>query len=96
MRMKTLCIIGLRRTRTLNGQIYSTFNWGKNYENFLQTCIDLDIDMKKLTNFQMTRFANSVRFVFINIRNDYKALRQALCEITSSKENSSIAKDPTE
>ena len=74
-------------------QIYSTFNWGKNYENFLQTCIDLDIDMKKLTNFQMTRFANSVRFVFINIRNDYKALRQALCEIISSKENSSNAKD---
>ena len=38
-------------------QIYNTFNWGKNYENFLQTCADLDIEMKKLTNFQMTRFA---------------------------------------
>ena len=24
-------------------QIYGTFNWGKNYENFLQTCIDLDM-----------------------------------------------------
>lgn len=25
-------------------QIYNTFNWGKNFENFLQTCEDLDID----------------------------------------------------
>ena len=74
-------------------KIYSTFNWGKNHENFLQTCIDLDIDRKQLTNFQMTRFANSVRFVFINIREDYQAVRQSLCDIVSSKENSANAKD---
>ena len=58
--------------------IYSTFNWGKNYENFLQVCQDLDINMKKLTNFQTTRFAKSIRFVFTNLRDDYEAVRQSL------------------
>ena len=74
-------------------QIYTTFNWGKNYENFLQTCVDLDIDMKKLTNFQMTRFANSVCFVFMNIRVDYEAVRQSLSDVIVSKESSSNSKD---
>ena len=74
-------------------EIYSTFNWGKNYENFLEICADLDIQMKKLTNFQMTRFANSVRFVFINLRADYSAIRQSLADLITTKENSSNAKD---
>ena len=52
-----------------------------NHDNFLQTCIDLDIDMKQLANFQMTGFANSVRFVFMNIRVDYQAVRQSLYDI---------------
>ena len=51
--------------QTICKGIYTTFNWGKNYENFLEVCKDLDIEAKKLTNFQMTRFANSVRFVLI-------------------------------
>lgn len=49
--------------------------------------------MKQLTNFQMTRFANSVRFVFINIRIDYKAVRKSLSDVVHSKENSSNSKD---
>ena len=48
--------------------------------------------MKKLTNFQMTRFANSVRFVFINLRADYSAVRQSLVNLIAAKENSSVAK----
>ena len=74
-------------------EIYTTFNWGKNYENFLQVCKDLDIEMKKLTNFQMTRFANSVRHVFMNLRTDYAAVRQSLSDVVSSKEQSSNSKD---
>lgn len=44
-------------------ETHITFNWGKNYENFLKVCKDLDIVIKKkLTNgFQTTRFANSIR-----------------------------------
>ena len=41
----------------------------------------------------MTRFANSVRFVFINIRIDYKAVRKSLSDVVHSKENSSNSKD---
>ena len=59
----------------------------------LQICEDLNLQMKKLTNFQMARFANSVRFVFINLRIDYSALRLALMNVIASKENSSAVKD---
>ena len=59
-------------------EIFSTFNWGKNYQNLLQICEGLNVQMKKLTNFQMTRFANSARFIFINLRIDYSAVRLAL------------------
>ena len=68
----------LVKIQTICREIYSTFNWSKNYENFLQICEDLNVQMKKLTNFQMTRFANSVRFVFINLRIDYSVVRLAL------------------
>ena len=59
----------------------------------LQICEDLNLQMKKLTNFQMTRFANSVRLVFINLGIDYSALRLALMNVIASKENSSAVKD---
>ena len=79
--------------QTICREIFSTFNWGENYENLLQICEDLNLQMKKLTNFQMTRFANSVRFVFINMRINYSALRLALMNVIPSKENSSAVKD---
>ena len=78
--------------QTVCMEIFSTFNWGKNYENFLQICEDLYVQIKRLTNFQMTRFANSVRFVFINLRIDYSAVRLALVNVIASKENSSAVK----
>ena len=49
--------------------------------------------MRKQTNFQTTRFANSVRFVFINLRADYTAVRQCLKNVIESKENSSNAEE---
>ena len=49
--------------------------------------------MKNLTNFQTTRFANSVRFVFINLRTDYSAVCQSLTDLIANKENSSNAND---
>ena len=41
----------------------------------------------------MTRSANSVRFVFINLRIDYSAARLELVNPVTSKENSSAVKD---
>ena len=55
-------------------------------------CKDLHIEMKKLKNFQMTRFTNSVCFIFINLRTDY-AIQLALLNVPSSTENSSDIKD---
>ena len=49
--------------------------------------------MNKLTKFQMRRFANSVRFAFINLHIDYSAVRLALVNAIASKENSSAVKD---
>ena len=67
--------------------IYSIFNWGKNYDNFLQVCQDLDINMKKLTNFQMTRFVNRVCFIFMNLHDDYLAVWQFLLNVVAFKKS---------
>ena len=71
----------LVQIQTICREIFSTFNWGKNYESFLQIYEDLNVQMKKLTNFQMTRCAYSVRFVFINLRIDYSAVRLTLVNV---------------
>ena len=83
----------LVKIQTICREIYSTFNWGKSYKNFLQICEDLNVQMKKLANFQMTRFANRVRFLFINLRIDYLAVQLALVNIIPNKEDSSAVKD---
>ena len=74
-------------------EIYTLFNWGKNYDDLVEVCTYLDIEMRKLTNFQSTRFANSVRFVFINLGADYTAVRQCLKNVIESKEYSSNAEE---
>ena len=78
--------------QTICREIFSTFNWGKNYQNLLQICEDLNVQMKKLTNFQMTRFASSVPFLLINLRMDYSAVQLALVNVIPNKEDSSAVK----
>ena len=41
----------------------------------------------------MARYANSIRFAFINLRIDYLVVRIALVNVIASKENSSAVKD---
>ena len=72
-------------------QIYNIFNWGNNYEDLRQVCEDMELSLKNLTNFQTTRFANSVRFVFINLRDDYPAVRESIAHVVASKGKSSDA-----
>ena len=50
-------------------------------------------DDEETNKLQMTRSANSVRFVFINLRIDYSAARLELVNPVTSKENSSAVKD---
>ena len=54
--------------QTICRKIISACNLSKNYKNILQMCKDLDIEMKKLKNFQMTKF--------INLRTDYSPVRR--------------------
>ena len=61
--------------------IYSKFNWGKNYELLVDTCNEMEMSMKSLVKFHDVRFANSVRMVFINIREDFKPIVTCLNQI---------------
>ena len=46
----------------------------------------MDLSMRNLSMFQTTTFKNGVRFVFINLWGNYKALRQALENVINSKD----------
>ena len=74
--------------QTICRKMFSIFNWGKNYKSFFQICEDLDVQMKKLTNFQ-----TKLLLVFISLRIDYSAVRLALVNVISSKENTSAIKN---
>ena len=68
-------------------EIYKEFNWGKNYELLVEVCDMLEQNLANLHDFQVTRFANSVRFVFINLRKDYKPVTECLEKIINDNEN---------
>ena len=74
-------------------ELYNKFNWGKNYELLLDTCKELELSLASLTKFSKTRFANSVRFVTINIRKDFQIIVKCLQKIVDENKNSSIGKD---
>ena len=59
-------------------RIYKLFNWGQNHELLLSYCKDLDIEYKTLVRLSDTRMANSRRFIYINLRNDLKAIQACL------------------
>ena len=74
-------------------ELYNKFNWGKNYELLVETCDIMEKSMASLVNFQLTRFANSIRFVVINIRLDYEAIVAALEKLHDLNKHSSDSKD---
>ena len=69
-------------------KLYSKFNWGKNYELLLDVCKELEINMKQLTTFSTTRFANSIKNVTINVRQDFPAVVKCLHDIKNNFGNS--------
>ena len=48
--------------------------------------------MKKLKKFKMTRFVNTVHFIFVICRVEYSVVRLALVNLTVSKKNNSALK----
>ena len=77
----------LLKIQTTCKEIYVKFNWGKNYEMLIETCMELEIAVANLNKFCDTRFANSVRFVFINIRTDFAAITKCLYQIWNCGKN---------
>ena len=59
----------------------------------VETCDEIDKNMAQLANFQTTRFANSVRFVVINVREDYESLLRCLTKIQDNLREASENKD---
>ena len=74
-------------------ELYSKFDWDKNYELLVDTCNELERNMAQLVTFQTTRFANSLRLVVINVRVHYEAIIQCLIEIQEYFCHSSDSKD---
>jgi len=61
------------------------------HKELQQVCESMKLSMKKLTNFQVTTFGNIVRFVFIDLRDGYLAVKQNLHNLISVKEKPSDA-----
>jgi len=74
-------------------ELYNKFNWGKNYELMVDSCDEIKKNMAQLANFQTTSFANSVRFVVINLRTDYEILLRCLVKIQDNLRDSGDNKD---
>ena len=59
-------------------QIFSTFNWGHNYEKFREAKALWRLTLSNLVNFSDTRFANSNRKVFLNIHHQFAPIISCL------------------
>ena len=62
----------------LCSQLYNRFNMGNYYEKLVAASEDIGIDFFALVNFSDTRFANSKRFVFLNVLRMLPALIRVL------------------
>ena len=64
--------------------VFKNFNWGKNYEAIAEACESLGQVFACPGRYSTTRFANSVRKVYMNFRQDYCAIVQCL-EMTKTE-----------
>ena len=59
-------------------QLFTTFNWGANYEKLVAATSLWKLHLKSLVGFSETRFANSRRQVYINIHHEFPAIMTCL------------------
>ena len=71
---------------------FKNFNWGKNYEALAEACESLGQVFASPARYSTTRFANSVRKVYMNFRQDYCAIVQCL-EMTKTEKRDGDSKD---
>ena len=60
------------------GDDFRHFNWGKNYEQLVEACQILGQELANPVMYSATRFASSVRKVYMNFRKDYAAIVHCL------------------
>ena len=71
-------------------QIFNTFNWGANYEQFRDATATWKLSLSNLVNFSDTRFANSKRKVFKNIHHQFAPIITCLeQQMKAGRENRS-------
>jgi len=58
--------------------LYNKFNFGKNRQTLVDICEEMEVRMRQLANFSTTRFANSIRRVTQNVREDFHPVVQSL------------------
>jgi hypothetical protein len=61
-------------------QLFTTFNWGANYEKLRDASAIWRLSMTNLAQFSKTRFANSKRFVFKNVHYQFAPISFCLEE----------------
>ena len=71
---------------------FKNFSWGKNYEALAEACESLGQVFASPARYSTTRFANSVRKVYMNFRQDYCAIVQRL-EMTKTEKRDGDSKD---
>ncbi len=74
----------LNEVTDLVAAVFKNFNWGKNYEALADACESLGQELANPAKYSTTRFANSVRKVYMNFRKDYRAIVQCL-EMTKTE-----------
>ena len=58
--------------------VFRHFNWGKNYKQLAEACQFLGQALENPVMYSATRFASSVRKVYMNFRKDYAAIVHCL------------------
>ena len=90
LRKEKICSWLVLHTATISS-IFRLVNYGKEFEHLLDIAKDmneslnLEIEFKLPAFFSVTRFANSVKKVYSNFREDYPALIRLLEEIQINK-----------
>ena len=82
----------LNKVTEVVAAVFKNFNWGKNYEALADACESLGQVLANPAKYSATRFANSVRKVYINFRKNYCAIVQCL-EMTKTEKRDGDSKD---
>ena len=82
----------LNKVTEVVAAVFKNFNWGENYEAPADACDSLGQVLANPARYSTTRLAHSVRKVYLNFRQDYRAIVQCL-EVTKTEKRDGDSKD---